>query len=66
MGGKAGILRDKTKADKFMNPPNYDTQNLLVCRLKWVVETFGHSTYHLKVPKVSKSTKKNVIINFGD
>ena len=38
------IYRDKTVANKLMYISNDDTQNYPFCRLKLVVETFGHST----------------------
>ena len=41
---KAGILRDKTMADKFMYIPNDDTPNYPFCRLELVAETFRQST----------------------
>ena len=40
----AWIQRDKTMADKLMYIPNYNTQNYPLCRLQFVIETFGHST----------------------
>ena len=44
-------------ADKLIYKLNYDTQNYIFCRLKLVVETFGHSKALtnqnlFKVPKV--------------
>ena len=39
--GNAGILRDKTMADKLINIPN-DAQNYPFCRLKLMVATFKH------------------------
>ena len=46
-GREAGILRDKTMADKFMYIPNDDTQNYPFRRLQLVVETFRHSTKYI-------------------
>ena len=39
----AGILREKTIADRFLYILHDDTQNYPFCRLQLVVETFGHS-----------------------
>ena len=50
-------------ADKFKYIPNDDTQNSLFCRLKLLVETFGHSTNqkYFKVPKVVKTANKKTL-----
>ena len=37
-------IGDKTMADKSIYIANDDAQNYLFCRLKLVVETFGHLT----------------------
>ena len=39
-----GILRGKTMANKLMYIPNNDIENYPFCRLKEVVEKFGHLT----------------------
>ena len=55
---------DKSMADKLMYIPYYYTQNYPICRLKVVVETFGHSILRptnqnsISVPKVVKPTNK--------
>ena len=53
-----------TMADKSMYIPNDDTHSFFFCRLKFVVETFEHSTLltnqkkFTKVPKGVKPTNK--------
>ena len=42
-------------ADKLIHIPNECTQNDFFCRLKLVVETFGHSTYWTNQSKFNKS-----------
>ena len=44
-------------ADKFMYIPDNDTQNYSFCRLKFVFETFKHSTECINQPKVTKVPK---------
>ena len=39
---RSGILRDKTMDDEFIYIPNDDKQNYPSCRLKLIVEQFGH------------------------
>ena len=46
---------DKTMADKLMYIPNDDTRNFPFCRLKLVVETFGHSTLSTNQSKFNKN-----------
>ena len=47
-------LRDKTMVDKLMYVPMNDKNNNPFCRLQFMVETFGHSTWS----EVVKSTNK--------
>ncbi len=54
--------------DKLMYIPIDDTQNYALCRLKLIVEMFGHSTYWTnqsefnKVIKVVKPTNKDALL----
>ena len=48
---------DKTMANKLMYIPNEDTQKYPFCRLKFVVETFEHSTEETKQSKITKVSK---------
>ena len=59
---------DKTMGDKLVYIPSYNKQNYILCRLKSLVEKFGHckfqptNQYLIKVPKVDKLRNKRAYL----